>query len=617
MRHFISGGIIQGLFLALTVQTLAKRTRSEAPQQSGTILLGYVRLSNDRTEEERGQVLRPEPDANGNFHTRRKPNPGDYPMEGTSKERQKANIQKMADREGLTIEYYEDVGGLRSGRSTKQRPGWQQLERRLSDPDVAGLIVNDLSRAHRRSVSLLQLLELLEKHHKRLYLADPERSFYGELELDSFLLKLIAILDEWYAEDNAIRQRSRARARAEHGITGGMPPFGTYRQPASGQLARSQRGAWWIAEWGQYSEGIPSEIPHSTAIWRTYAQTAERILRLFGEERYGYQRIALTLNAEGYPFQNRRGHPRPVTGDDVRRVVNNWSTYGGLVGGGRSRRKEDPTWKQSITAIRLVMERAVFPANLLQKVARRQQQNQAIYGERRLRVEAEHGVVEGSACYPLRGILHCRACVAAKQSGTPTEPRGWLGGSEQRHVRRYRHQATSSCGCKVKSVPAWQLERAVGKYLAGVQLRPDARTRLKVLLRSLHHQLTDHRIAARQREQEQHIRHYYQRIQTLKACFESGDCTAADYHQRVETLRAQITQWQQVADEAAQVTPTRILASLGNLGMLWQQATPPQQKKLAHALFEQIVYDMDEGRIVAVAWQPLVKSLLILPELPQ
>ena len=37
------------------------------------------------------------------------------------------------------------------------------------------------------------------------------------------------------------------------------------------------------------------------------------------------------MNDAGWPFCDRWGDPRQVTRDDVRRVVANWTEYGGLV----------------------------------------------------------------------------------------------------------------------------------------------------------------------------------------------------------------------------------------------------------------------------------------------
>src|SRR5271166_2110971 len=67
-----------------------------------------------------------------------------------SPERQRANIQAVANHYGLDLELYEDADGHKSGFTEKNRLGWRQAEARLSDPDVAALIANDLARVHRK-----------------------------------------------------------------------------------------------------------------------------------------------------------------------------------------------------------------------------------------------------------------------------------------------------------------------------------------------------------------------------------------------------------------------------------------------------------------------------------
>jgi len=54
-------------------------------------------------------------------------------------------------------------------------------------------------------------------------------------------------------------------------------------------------------------------------------------------------------------------------------------------------------------------------------------------------------------------------------------------------------------------------------------------------------------------------------------------------------------------------------ALLGNLGMLWDQATPEQRRKIAASLFDGVYCDLDGKRIVAVklkrAFLPLRNAL--------
>ncbi len=92
-----------------------------------------------------------------------------------SPERQRANIEQVAKTYGLDLELYEDADGHKSGPPLKNWAGWQKAEARLSDPDVAALIANDLPRVHRKGWRIGKLIDFLEERGVRLILAAPGR----------------------------------------------------------------------------------------------------------------------------------------------------------------------------------------------------------------------------------------------------------------------------------------------------------------------------------------------------------------------------------------------------------------------------------------------------------
>src|SRR5205809_863176 len=90
-----------------------------------------------------------------------------------SPERQRANIQALCERNGWIPEWYEDTKGHKSGRYEKNRPQWLALKARLSDPDVVGLVANDLARLHRKGWRVGDLIDHLSKYDVNLALAAP------------------------------------------------------------------------------------------------------------------------------------------------------------------------------------------------------------------------------------------------------------------------------------------------------------------------------------------------------------------------------------------------------------------------------------------------------------
>src|SRR5688572_12856181 len=97
------------------------------------------------------------------------------PDDLNSPERQRSNIQAVCDKNGWTPEWYEDVGGHRSGRSEKNRRQWLALTSRLRDPDVVALGANDLARLHRKGWRVGDLVEFLTENDVNLVLAAPGR----------------------------------------------------------------------------------------------------------------------------------------------------------------------------------------------------------------------------------------------------------------------------------------------------------------------------------------------------------------------------------------------------------------------------------------------------------
>src|SRR5437773_114567 len=143
-----------------------------------------------------------------------------------SPERQRANIQAACEQHGWKPEWYEDVEGHRSGTSEKNRPGWLALKRRLPDPDVTALVANDLSRLHRKSWRVGDLVDFVQEHDITLVLAAPGRQIDTSTPMGQMFAMLASIFDEYYAKDMSIRQKDSIAHRKRQGKAINLP-FGT------------------------------------------------------------------------------------------------------------------------------------------------------------------------------------------------------------------------------------------------------------------------------------------------------------------------------------------------------------------------------------------------------
>jgi DNA invertase Pin-like site-specific DNA recombinase len=307
-----------------------------------------------------------------------------------SPERQQANIEAKCKQMGWTPEWYQDTEGHKSGRQEKNRPGWLALKERLNDPDVEALVANDLARLHRKGWRVGDLIDYLDQRGVSLVLAAPGREIDLSTPMGRLFVQFTAILDEWYAADISQRAKDNIAHRKAKGLTVGMPPFGTVRG-ADGHLKPSKAGVWLLPD-GTFQAGKRRKPPVEGTVWRSYYEAAEYILKLYATGEYGLEKIAYTLNNEGWPFRDRTGVPRPVNRDDIRRIVANWPEYGGLVLNRKA--KDRPAYEEYIIEeIPFRADRAVFPLQLLREVARARQ-------ERTLK-PIDKGVKRISYPYPL------------------------------------------------------------------------------------------------------------------------------------------------------------------------------------------------------------------------
>src|SRR5579859_4993832 len=239
-----------------------------------------------------------------------------------SPERQRANIIAACEKRGLIPEFYEDVDGHRSGTTEKNRPGWLALKQRIGGPDVAAVVANDLSRLHRKSARMSDLLDLLDEYDIALILAAPGREVDTSTPMGQMFVMMAAMFDEFYAKDISIRAKDSVARRKEMGKAINLP-FGTQRS-VDGYLEPAEDGAWLIPD-GHHEPGYLNDAPpDDAALWRGYYDCAQRMLELYAENKYGSERLAYMLNLEGWAFRGRSDVPRPIDKEDVRRVLHNW-----------------------------------------------------------------------------------------------------------------------------------------------------------------------------------------------------------------------------------------------------------------------------------------------------
>jgi DNA invertase Pin-like site-specific DNA recombinase len=520
-----------------------------------------------------------------------------------SPERQRANIQVICERNDWIPEWYEDVGGHKSGRHEKNRPQWLALKARLGDPDVIALVANDLSRLHRKGWRVGDLIEYLNERDVHLVLAAPGREIDTTTMKGRMFLQFGAIVDEYYAEDISQRAKDNIAYRRAQGKSIGMTPFGTIRGD-DGYLKPSPQGAWLLPT-GTFVSGDRDHPPVENAIWRGYYDAAHRVLDLYQEGNIGLEKIAYLLNNEGWAFRDRTGTPRPVERDDVRRVVANWPEYGGMTVDRKA--KERPAYeKYNVDEIPFNADRAVFPIKLLRQVAQVRQ-------ERTIR-PLDQGVNRVSHFYPLTGITYCAHCDQLAQKHNNPKLRSLIGGTNTYGTRRYRHKGGVKCGVHNRSVLCGIYEDDFRRLIQLLSIRQENLDLMIELAIQADKGRTTKPDIDPEVEKQEAIALCRRRIEAAVVLFGDGMIDRDEYRRRVEVNEREIAHWEARTTETEKVALElgMCIEAVDRLVRLWDISDDEDRQGLARSLFTEVIYDLDTQRIVDFKLKPWADRFLVL-----
>ncbi|MFC1959914.1 recombinase family protein [Chloroflexota bacterium] len=529
------------------------------------------------------------------------------PDDMDSPERQKANIQALCDRYGWTPEWYIDADGHKSGRDIRNRTGWLALEKRMDDPDVAALVPNDLSRMHRKSWRIGQLLDRLDDSDVRLVFAAPgKEALDASTPMGRLVITFMALQDENYANDISERAKESADFRKKQGKTMGLPPFGTTRDE-DGYLIPTPDGAWLLTN-GRFEAGEPDDPPESGAIWRSYYECAHYILSLYVEFDIGYEKIAYKLNDEGWPFCDRSGVPRPPDREDVRRVLGAWPEYGGVVMGEKAKDRKAYEEKFELDEFPFLPDRAVYDLDLLQAVAKRKRG--------RSRQPADHGVNRKTYPYALSNITYCSHCLQRAEEQSDPRLKSSLGGmTSKKGEPRYRHKAGVSCGITNRSVPCADVEADLGRLLRLLEVPPewlDHMTELAIQSDLVHK--PDKGDKDPEKEKQQAIALCNRRIDAAVILFKEARIEYEEYRDIVERNERETAHWQARTTDMEKIALElgMCMDIISNMARMWDTASPEDRQGMAHNLFDYLTYDLDTRRITDFRLKPWADRFLIL-----
>ncbi|MBK9745787.1 MAG: recombinase family protein [Chloroflexi bacterium] len=548
------------------------KRKSSAPEVERRVALCYIRLSQTKNESDL-----------------------------KSPERQRANLLAACERYGWTPEWYEDTDKHKSGTKEDNRPQWMALKRRLNDPDIAVLAVNDTSRAMRNTWRALKLFEDMSSSDVKLYIAWADRLVDIKNPDGRPTLLFQVMVDETYALEGARRAKDSISYRKNKNITVGQPPFGTVRDK-KGYLVASLDGAWKLPTGGWQAGRLGDEPPVEGAIWRGYYDAAKKALELYAKDVGGYTRLATSLTNEGWAFRDRWGEPRLFSNDDVRRIIANWRTYAGFVDTGRAKERvahEHPGQMNTL----FDTGRAVFELDLLRKVADVQ--------ERRSVTTRPTGSVPRVYQYGLLRLIYCAHCEQIAQQENNPKRRSRLSGSNMGKPR-YRHAEGVQCGCHKRTVLAQEIEADFLRLAQALTLKQD---NLNLMLELAARTQSDS-VDEKDLEQEKRaaIANLKQQLANLLDLYKNAVIPPEDYWRDKEDRERQIAFWENRTTDLKRkaLEFERVLVAFSQLVDLWDKADSDERTSLARGLFQYLVYDLDKQQIVDFRLHPWADQYLIL-----
>jgi DNA invertase Pin-like site-specific DNA recombinase len=192
-----------------------------------------------------------------------------------SEEQQEAAARRLIP-SGAGVEVISDAGGHQSG-ATANRDGYQMLLRRIEDPDVAGVVVYDISRLHRNARLMLQLKHELDRRNLHLIVSNlPDSKF--DTAIGRFLFGQLALAAQLQRDLDSERMAGLTRTKHEAGGHNGLDPFG-YRTVRD-ELGRIVR-------------------PHRLEVIKEEAAIVVDVFDRYGRGDVSHGDLAAALNAEG------------------------------------------------------------------------------------------------------------------------------------------------------------------------------------------------------------------------------------------------------------------------------------------------------------------------------
>ncbi len=459
---------------------------------------------------------------------------------------------EVAAQHGWTVETFVDAEGHRSGGSEKHRPEWRRLKKQLARPEVAAVIVGDITRASRSPKDFFLFLD--ECQQRGVQFISLKDNIDTQTASGRMTLGILIALAAWEREIASERVLTAIEYKRDSGKHWGLAPFGTKRDD-NGILVESD-------DWPACRE----------------------LLEAYATGNYSYITLATHLNSRGLRFRNRERALVPFDRDAVRSVVNNLLVYLGFVLRRKGRHVDVRIDYGEGDVIELLAEH-----------------NEAIRGQHAPLISRELAarIVQARRSsmrphsrprhtYLLSAILYCAHCHRP------------LRGNFLYGKFRYYHRA-DTCAYRPKRLIADAIEQKVLDLLKQLRFTASEREDLKRRIETRLHSAPQHSDAL------DAIRHLEAKLERLRTLFVEGDIDKAQYDAQKRST------WQALDEWRAQLGPRTVqldvvLDQVNTLADILAHGTRDQQRRALMDVFEKIEIDLS-GHITIIEPKQWVRAV--------
>lgn len=371
----------------------------------------------------------------------------------------------------------------------------------------------------------------------------------GESPASVMLEGMLEVVAEWYSADLRQKMTRAKRQRADLGLYNGDIPFG-YRKSCGHHRCTVKNCA----------AGAPVPVAEEAAAVRSMYEQ-------YATGQASFRDIADAVNAKGFRTRNKRKSnifglvgPRPFTDDSVRDIVTN-PFYKGVVA---YRGEVRPGQHEAIVALELWES--------CQRV-RKNHTKRARTWQKSFR------------WYLLKGLARCADCGERLHSTTTRSRAYYRCAGAQRGV-----------GCHGRSVGATVIDEQVDALMRGLALPPAWQRHVLAAWGKLDERMKE----ARERDRAK------AKLERLGKAYVDGTVTESEYLRMKRELEAQVAAYVEPVERDV-FAAGRLLERMADL---WNKMTVEEKSGVLGEMFEAVVVDLREQRVLGPAPKPAFRALL-------